>query len=152
MPVLENSMRKLEKVIGNKLGNISDRISVEELSKINTFMDEARKLHKSMYDISNPADEPAAMVDDEDYTNFLFNSLVESCHIIAGLYQLMDDEKIKTLDLEWVVDDTKAFIEHVREHIGYRIPELPPYRLVTKPKEESRGKVRPKRNRRNQEV
>jgi hypothetical protein len=133
---LVQPLKRLERIIGNRLNNISEKMSVEELSKINTFMDEARKLHKSMWDISNPVTEEGGdtRVDDDDYTNFLFNGLVEACNIIVSLYQLMDDEKLKTLDLEWVVDDTKAFMEHVREGIGYRIPELPPYRLVSKKK------------------
>jgi hypothetical protein len=133
---LAQPLKRLESIIGKRLNNISEKMSVEELSKINTFMDEARKLHKSMYEISYPTQEEGGdiQVDDGEYTNFLFNGLVEACNLIVGLYQLMDDEKIKTLDSEWILDDTQAFMDHVREGIGYRIPELPPYRLVSKKK------------------
>lgn len=133
---LGSSLKRLEKIIGNKLNNISEKMSVEDLSRINKYMDEARKLHKSMWDISYPSVEEGGdvKVDDGEYTDFLFNGLIEACNIIVSLYQMMDDEKLKTLDLEWVVEDTKAFMEHIREGIGYRIPELPPYRLVSKKK------------------
>ena len=156
MEALECSVEKLSGAICQKLGTLSDEPTTKQVKDVHIFVKEASGLLKTIMSLGEP-EEPDVLEEMaciaggiEDMTEneegeVFFNSFIQSCHLIADMYKLLDDNKIKELNSEWIFEEARIFMETARELFGRRVPELPVMRLVSKPKKDTKPKTTAKK-------
>lgn len=138
MKALNCSMDRLNGAIGQKLSVISGSMSTTELTDVHSFLKEAKGLREILTSMGTfEAPEGTEYSESEEEAGELFfNSFIQACHMIVDMYTLLDDNKIKETNSEWVFEEVKGFMEEAQEIFGQRVPELPTMRLVSKPREE----------------
>lgn len=143
MEVFNCSMNKLNGAIGQKLSMISGSMSTTELTDVHSFLKEAKGLREIL--ISMGTFEALERTEyselEEDAGEMFFNSFIQACHVIVDMYMLLDDNKIKETNSEWIFEEVSGFMEEAQELFGQRVPELPTMRLVSKTKEEKKKKT-----------
>jgi hypothetical protein len=144
MAVTSSPMNQLNSAIEQKLRGLDKSISTQELGEIHSFVKEAKGLLDTLTTIQEGP--PEELIQDlfgceipegyeyDETGQALLNYFVRACHLIVGLYALLDDHKIKETESDWVLEESRAFMDESREVFGYRIPALPAMRLVSKRK------------------
>jgi hypothetical protein len=142
MSDLDQAVKKLDGVIKQKLAQLTKGVSTKKLEEIHLFMREAKGLLDTLISIeaSDSTRQQCETTDEIDETFFDF--MLQACYLVVDLYTLMDDEKIKETNSEWIFDETQGFIELAKSLFGPRIPALPEIRIVSrsKKKEGVKGK------------
>ena len=150
MEALECSVEKLSGAICQKLGTLSDQPTTKQVKDVHSFVKEASGLLQTILSLGEP-EEPDILEEmacitgeiedqDEEQGEIFYHTFLQSCDLIADMYRLLDDNKIKEFNSEWIFEEAKIFMETARELFGSRVPELPTMRLVSKPKKETKAK------------
>lgn len=149
MSDFDRTIKKLDLAMQEKLGELTKGVSAKKLGEIHSFMKEAKGLLDTLISIEVSDDVrnnylegncDSDEIDEIDET--LYDFIMDGCQLIYSLYILIDDEKIKETNSEWVHDDVEEFLGVARNLFGSRVPTLPEMRLVSKPK----GKRKEKKN------
>jgi hypothetical protein len=139
---METSLNKLNSAIEQKLSKLTKTVSTKELGEIHLFVKEAKGLLDTLTSIcEGPAEENELRLDCEfegstnESDDIFEDTLVRACHLIKGMYALLDDNRIKETQAKWIFDEAREFMDVTQELYGPRIPSLPNMRLVSKAKQ-----------------
>jgi hypothetical protein len=132
MADLNASVTKLTGAIEQKLNKLNKSITTKELGELHSFLKEAKGILETLGAIA-PVEEYEEMEYDESGEVFL-DAFVDGCHLIKNLYALLDESRIKETESQWILDETKEYMDKAKEMFGCRIPPLPAMRTISKPK------------------
>ena len=135
---IERSVDKLTEAVGQRLKKVSKTITTEELSEIHSFLKEAKGLQDTLLSMGTFEDprysEEIECQFEEASGEPTYDIFLQACYLILDMYRLLDDNKIKETGSEWILEDTKYFMDLAREVYGPKVPELPLIRILSKPK------------------
>lgn len=139
MDAMNCSVAQLNTAIGQRLGMVSTSMSASELIEIHSFLKEAKSLRETIMSLgtfNEVSQTNYEEMTDEEAGETFFEMFIQGCHLINDLYKLLDDEKIKETDSEWVLEEVRSYMDDAREIFSNRVPALPHLRIISKNSEQ----------------
>jgi hypothetical protein len=129
MEHLEYSLNALNDVMAQKLKSLVSVSSAKDIKEINNFLRESQKLKKTLYSIGDLSEEYVeeggeAFIESDGEVDYL-GILIQACNYIIGFHSVVDFEKIKSANSEWLLDESADFLVELRHLFGKRVPALP---------------------------
>lgn len=125
MEQMQFSISILNEVIAQKLKSLASVTSAKDIKEINSFLRESQRLRKTLYSISDIAEE----YDEETYVEGgdldYMGVLSQCCDYIINLHTVVDFKKVKETKAQWVLDESAEFLNELRSVFGGRIPVMP---------------------------
>lgn len=127
MEQMQFSISILNGVIAQKLKSLSSVTSARDIKEINNFLRESQRLRKTLYSISDIAEE----IIEEDYIEGseedvdYMGILCQTCEYVKNLHSVVDFDKVKETKCQWLLDESAQFLSELRQMFGGRIPAMP---------------------------